>query len=328
MPDPFFASNENKKRKRSLGSGDAKQGSAMKLLRRDSSSRDSRQHSVKTCGVTQPKKRPADEELDSDRTDDDEVGIDDLNLRADVEPDSSGDEDIEETPAEKRLRLAKIYLENVEGLAEGEFDAAEVDKELISARLQQDVLEYSGKVHLFVADSGKQREVATNPMYIVGHTDEVVALAVGSDGRYLVSGGKDKKIGVWDIETNEWVKGFGGHKDLISSLSFRKGTRQLYTASYDRTLQLYNLSVMGYIETLFGHQDTIVALDALRGETVVSAGARDRTVRYWKIQEESQLVSRGGGRSAVSELLEGGAFEGLEEEEVEGEKKGKGRKSS
>jgi len=38
-------------------------------------------------------------------------------------------------------------------ISEGEFDAAEIDKELISARLKQDVLEHSGKVHLFIADS-------------------------------------------------------------------------------------------------------------------------------------------------------------------------------
>ena len=38
-------------------------------------------------------------------------------------------------------------------LAEGEYDAAEIDKELISARLKQDVLDNSGKVHLFIADS-------------------------------------------------------------------------------------------------------------------------------------------------------------------------------
>ena len=37
--------------------------------------------------------------------------------------------------------------------ADGEFDAAEVDKELISTRLRQDVLEQSGKVHLFIADT-------------------------------------------------------------------------------------------------------------------------------------------------------------------------------
>jgi len=72
---------------------------------------------------------------------------------------------------------------------------------------------------------------------------------------------------------------------------------------------------MGYVETLFGHQDTIVSLDALRGETAVTAGARDRTVRFWKIADESQLVFRGGGKSAIRELLEGGAFEGQEDEE-------------
>lgn len=158
MPDAFFAS---KKRKRSSSSTSTK-----KQLHKDKSS--------KSNGVQpkfKPKKRRVDEELDSDRTDQDDAAIDDLDLRADDEPESSGDEDIDETPAEKRLRLAKFYLQSVtEGLgtfacvhaiptihdirtAEGEFDAAEVDKELISARLRQDVLEHSGKVHLFIADT-------------------------------------------------------------------------------------------------------------------------------------------------------------------------------
>lgn len=53
-------------------------------------------------------------------------------------------------------------------------------------------------------------------MDVEGHTDEVLTLAASSDGRYLVSGGKDRKVGVWDVEKEVWVKGFGGHKDLIS----------------------------------------------------------------------------------------------------------------
>ncbi|KAL4072159.1 WD40-repeat-containing domain protein [Scleroderma yunnanense] len=352
MQDPFFASNKSKKRKRTTG--DAPKS---KIARKE-----------------KVKKR-ADEELDSDRTDQDD-NIDDLDLRADDIPESSGDEDIVETPAEKRLRLAKLYLESVkEGLAEGEYDAAEIDKELISARLRQDVLDHSGKVHLFIADSydwssptstlrckghrfsvtsasasenldwlftagkeghiikwnlktgkkvttfykkrpdtnGKGKEKANFDME--GHSDEVLALAVSSDSQYLASGGKDRKICIWDVAKDQWVKNFGGHKDLISGLTFRKGTKQLYSGSFDRTVKLYDLAVMGYVETLFGHQDTIVSLDALRGETAVTAGARDRTIRYWKIPEESQLVFRGGGKSAIRELLEGGAFEGHEDED-------------
>ena len=37
--------------------------------------------------------------------------------------------------------------------AEGDYDAAEIDKELVASRLKRDVLEHSGRVHLFIADS-------------------------------------------------------------------------------------------------------------------------------------------------------------------------------
>ena len=56
-------------------------------------------------------------------------------------------------------------------------------------------------------------------------------------------------------------------------------------------------------------------IDALRGETAVSAGARDRTVRFWKVVDESQLVFRGGAKSAVREVLEGG-LEDLDDPDV------------
>ena len=47
-------------------------------------------------------------------------------------------------------------------------------------------------------------------------------------------------------------------------------------------------------------------VDALRGENCVSVGARDKTVRFWKVVEETQLVFRGGGKSKVREVLDGG----------------------
>jgi ribosomal RNA-processing protein 9 len=53
----------------------------------------------------------------------------------------------------------------------------------------------------------------------VGHTDEVLALALSGDGKYLASAGKDRRLGVWDVEKDVWIKGFVGqmaHKDLVS----------------------------------------------------------------------------------------------------------------
>lgn len=79
---------------------------------------------------------------------------------------------------------------------------------------------------------------------------------------------------------------------------------------------------MGYVETLFGHQDAVQAVDALRAESIVSVGGRDRTARFWKIVEETQLVFRGGGRSKFRELLEGGALQGMDEDDEDAHTKG------
>nr|VWP00621.1 MRP-like transporter [Ganoderma boninense] len=369
MPDSFFAASKTRKRKRST-TRDAGPSSSKKAAR-GAKGKGRRLDTLKT-GTASKKRTAADEELSDDAQDeDDQEGIDDMDLRApDVDPDAceSGEEDEDETPAQKRLRLAKLYLDGVKqglSLAEGEFDAAEIDRELISARLKQDVLEHSGKVHLYVADSfdlsqppslrtkrahrfavtsavasqdgrwlftsGKEGSIIKWDLHtgkqvhtyhkaradkvkgksrdtgeVIGHTDEVWALAVSPDGKYLASGGKDRRVGVWDVEKNEWVKGFGGHRDCISTPT------QLYSGSYDRTLKLFDLAIMGYVETLFGHQAPILSIDALRGETAVSVGGRDKTVRYWKVPEESQLVFRGGGGSTWHDDLDGMDEEGGE----------------
>ena len=105
---------------------------------------------------------------------------------------------------------------------------------------------------------------------------------------------------------------------IFQNVAFRKGTNQLYSGSFDRTVKVYDLSssVMGYVETLFGHQDHILGLDALRGENCVSVGCRDKTLRYWKIADETQIVLRGGGRSRIREVLDGGLLGDDEGDEV------------
>ena len=104
MPDSFFVSSKNRKRKRSNFSSKGTPSSSSLGKKKQSK------------GASGKSKRQRDEELDSDATQDDGEfgGVDDLDLRAsDVDPNESAEEDENETPAQKRLRLAKLHLENV-----------------------------------------------------------------------------------------------------------------------------------------------------------------------------------------------------------------------
>ncbi|KAK7427080.1 pre-rRNA processing protein [Neonectria magnoliae] len=126
------------------------------------------------------------------------------------------------------------------------------------------------------------------------HTNHILAVAASPDGKYVVTGGADRKLIIYDAATLKPIKIFTHHRDAITGLVFRRGTNQLYSCSKDRTVKVWSLDEMAYVETLFGHQDQVVDVDALAQERCVSVGARDRTARLWKVMEETQLVFRGG----------------------------------
>ncbi|KAJ3258497.1 pre-rRNA processing protein [Boothiomyces macroporosus] len=321
--------------------------------------------------ITEKRKRKPARKEKEEQPDSDDNDIDNLNLESEKVEEVSEDEMETETPAQKRLRLAKAYLEKVQeevdDIKEGEIDAKQMDRDLIAERLHKETEESQGRAFYRVADkyatmnptiksftNGKkghqlsltsiavsiQNKDTANPVIyiytgskdamivkwdfktgkrehvfdgglkptkkllksydaksikVIGHNDQVLTVAASSDGKYMVSGGKDKVIYIWSTVDNSLLGRFTQHRDAISSLKFRNGYNQLYSSSYDRSIKVWNVDELSYVETLFGHQDQITSLDCLSRERCISSGSRDRTCRLWKIPEESQLVFRGGG---------------------------------
>ena len=108
MPDSFF-STKTRKRKRVTFKDSDPSSSSRKALK-TSKGRVFAKGKEKT--KTKKKAHTTHDDLGSD--DSGSESLDDLVLSADeVDPNESGEEDADETPAEKRLRLAKLYLESV-----------------------------------------------------------------------------------------------------------------------------------------------------------------------------------------------------------------------
>jgi len=131
-----------------------------------------------------------------------------------------------------------------------------------------------------------------------GHSDQILAVAISSDGKFLASGGKDKIIRIWDPTLGKQIHCFTGHRDVITALVFRKDSHHLYSGSSDRTIRIWNCDEMTFMETLYGHAADILSVDCLIEERAVSCG-QDRTARYWKVVEETQLLFRGAHTTTV-----------------------------
>ncbi|KAJ5907416.1 hypothetical protein N7495_000098 [Penicillium taxi] len=291
--------------------------------------------------------------------------------------DSELDSDDGETAADRRLKLAERYLDNIrEEVDEAGFDAAEIDRDLIAERLKEDVDEFKGRAFrqiasklsfstaphcFFRSDTQSTTSIAIHAPYVYtvskdktltkwelatpadsaettnqngnskrpprpqrkkpkrvlyargmrknaetgeehGHTGQILCVAVSPSGRFVATGGADKKLVIWDAETLTPTKTFTQHRDAVCTLSFARhistmsSGEQLFSGSYDRCIKTWSISGAGhaYVETLFGHQDHVTSVAAMAIDQCVSVGARDRTARLWKVVDEAQLVFRGG----------------------------------
>ena len=132
-----------------------------------------------------------------------------------------------------------------------------------------------------------------------GHTGAILSLAASPDGKYIATGGADKKLIIWRASDLAPLKTFYTHRDAVTGLDFAPtssnqsgfGT-QLFSASSDRSIKTYSLAgddSLAYVETLFGHQDHVLGVSALAQDQCVSVGARDRSARLWKVVDETQL---------------------------------------
>lgn len=293
---------------------------------------------TKSAPKEQPKPRRPQRDESISGSDDDESDDGPRETTPQEEEDESSEEDEAETAAERRLRLAERYLENIrsEVAADDEigFDAEDIDRDLIAERLREDVAESKGRMYRKLAEEldfesathswakwneqsvtgvatcspyaytvgkgldlvkwriqdlpadqwpqkGKKKSKKPKPppkkrpeqvkfvrgdksrakdsLTFQGHVDSILCVAASQDGKFVATGGKDRRIVVWDAETLKCLKVFSQHRDAVTGLVFRRGTNQMYSSSKDRTVKVWSLDELAYVETLFGHQDEVVS---------------------------------------------------------------------
>ncbi|MEW4569756.1 c-type cytochrome domain-containing protein [Tautonia sp. JC769] len=147
------------------------------------------------------------------------------------------------------------------------------------------------EIFLFDEDCG-------DPTHLLeGHEGEINALVFSPDGRRLVAaGGRPGLLGsiaVWDAESGERLRSWGGHADTILSADLAPDGATLATASYDRMVMLWDLDSGAAIRTLKEHTDAVYAVAFAPGGERLASASGDRTVKIWEAATGRRLESLG-----------------------------------
>ncbi|KZT59081.1 WD40 repeat-like protein, partial [Calocera cornea HHB12733] len=114
----------------------------------------------------------------------------------------------------------------------------------------------------------------------------------GNPGAIVVSGGCDRDVRVWDVETGECKHVLAGHSSTIRCLKLLHDRPIAVTGSRDGTLRVWDVERGESVHVLAGHQHSVRCLEVW-GNLVVS-GSYDCNARLWNVDTgECLQVYRG-----------------------------------
>ncbi|CAG0914381.1 unnamed protein product [Notodromas monacha] len=101
-------------------------------------------------------------------------------------------------------------------------------------------------------------------------------------GPFLVSGGRDKCIKVWDITVGLSLFSLLGHDNWVRGIVFHPGGKYLLTASDDKTVRVWHLAHKRCTKVHVAHAHFCTTLDMHRSMPIVITGSVDQSVKVWE----------------------------------------------
>lgn len=209
----------------------------------------------KKAKLDKRKTKDADEEIDSDLEEN-------LTLQNDYK--YSSDSEVEETVQEKRLRLARTYLEEIQKEEKKRLEADEVDNDIINQRLKEEVLEKAGRLRKNVADL-----YSHCGNFIIfkckEHSRSITCLVVSNDNQCLFTASDDFNIVKWsikDLKKKTVVKrtDINGHKKKILALAITCDNQFLASGGYEALIKIWNPEDLTHLHSFSGHKIDITGL--------------------------------------------------------------------
>ncbi|KAI5892000.1 WD40 repeat-like protein [Schizophyllum commune H4-8] len=127
---------------------------------------------------------------------------------------------------------------------------------------------------------------------MTGHNDEVNCVTFSPDSTRVAIASDDRKVRVWDVETQLPVGVLEGHDRPALCVAFSPDGTRLVSGSVDETLRLWDLATGQQIgEPLYGHKSWVESVSFSSDGLYIASGSADRSIRLW--DAKSQLQRRG-----------------------------------
>lgn len=223
------------------------------------------------------------------------------------------DSSIDETAQEKKIRLAKIYLEEIEKEERARLEDEELADNAISRRLKEDYLKDTGKLRISVAD--KYTGVDNSNIKILKCRQQkgsITCLCISNDDQFVFVGSKDavivkyslsdcKKVGIIPF-VKQGQNHISGHSRRILCLAVSTDSKFLAVGDESKDIYIWDPTNLKFIKQLTGHKGSITGLCFKKETHTLYSCSKDRTAKVWNLDEMTYVETLFGHQDTVSSI--------------------------
>lgn len=220
--------------------------------------------------------------------------------------DAEGSESDHETAEQKKLRLAKKYLEEIEREEAKRAEEKDIDN-AVENRLKLDYLEQKGKLKVEVADN--YLIPSSNDVRLIRareHRLPLTCVCVSTD--FVFSGSKCGTIIKWGIKEKKkfGCLTFKTHPNLlkggITSLAISTDSKFLVSSDESPNIQVWDPKTLKHVHTFRGHKDAVTGLVFRKNTHDMYSASKDRSVKIWSLDEMAYVETLFGHQSPITSI--------------------------
>lgn len=223
------------------------------------------------------------------------------------------EDEVGETAEERKLRLAKKYLEEIEREEKERLEAQEIDKNITDSRLKDEDPKQRIKL---IADKVLPITTQENFRFLKngGHKLSVTCVCVTTDCKFIFSGGKEGHLIKWCFQTGKQLHVIKseknseddekriGHCRALTSIAVSSDGKFLASADGCKDVRLWNPENMALIHRFTGHRGPVTGVVFRKSSHTLYSCSADRSIKVWDVDELTYVEDLFGHQEPITAI--------------------------
>lgn len=140
------------------------------------------------------------------------------------------------------------------------------------------------------------------------HQGSIYSISLSQDHKYLVTGGEDGLVKVWDLATGlqsatlPLVQTIQAHNNPVLVVKLSPDGKMIASGSWDKTIKLWNLQTGQLLKTFIGHEQLVGAIAFSPDGKILASGSKDSSVKLWNVETGELIRTLKGHELSVLSL--------------------------